>query len=264
MASDFTPKTKKYFDPNLYSERRFEEIFTKGEALKRHDDRNVDKLDAYGRLLHHMISNIVIPNIGHKSSITNMHFFAMLALHEHRRMNFRYMVIEHMLSTQTSSTKFLPYGCFFTKVFQYFVLKLVGVGDPIRAGKIYNKHTFKRMGFEKNEEGMLVRGGQDESDESDEDDEDNEGQEAMNVDEEESEEELEEETYRSEMRQKKSIVEKGPFVPQMNGRVKKVEEFDEFDSRKMILNFQAMNILSCVLDVNEYNKLNGCDSTHEM
>ncbi|KAI5653207.1 hypothetical protein M9H77_30394 [Catharanthus roseus] len=61
-----------------------------------------------------------------------------------------------------------------------------------------------------------------------------------------------------------SIIEKGPFVPQKDGRVKKVKEFDEFNSRKMTLNFQAMNILSCGLDVNEYNRVSGCDSAHEM
>ncbi|KAI5678056.1 hypothetical protein M9H77_09006 [Catharanthus roseus] len=87
-------------------------------------------------------------------------------------------------ATQTSFTNCLPYGCFLTKVFQYFVLNLVGVGDHIGVGKIFNKHTFKRIGFSRNEEGML----------SDEDDDENEGQEAMNVDEEESEEEPEEET----------------------------------------------------------------------
>ncbi|KAI5662104.1 hypothetical protein M9H77_21427 [Catharanthus roseus] len=184
-------------------ERRFEEVLKKGEVLKRHDDRN-NKLDAYGRLLHHMICNVVIPNVGHKSSITNTHSFVMLALHEHRRMNFGYMAIEHMLANQMSSTKCLPYGCFLTKVFKYFVLNLVRVGDASGAGKIHNKHTFKRMGFAKNEEGMLVRGGQDDDDEeTDEDNEGNEGQEAINVDEEESEEEPEEETYRREMRQKK-------------------------------------------------------------
>ncbi|KAI5681372.1 hypothetical protein M9H77_02599 [Catharanthus roseus] len=84
----FYTKNKKCFDQNLYIERRFEEIFTHGEILKRHDDRTVNKLDAYEKLLHHMISNIIIPNVGHKSSITNIHSFAMLALHEHRRMNF--------------------------------------------------------------------------------------------------------------------------------------------------------------------------------
>ncbi|KAI5683443.1 hypothetical protein M9H77_04671 [Catharanthus roseus] len=79
----------------------------------------------------------------------------------------------------------------------------IGVGDHIGVGKIYNKHTFKRMGFSKNEEGMSVSGVQDDNNVSDEDDEGNEGQEAMNVDEEESEEEPEEETFRREMRQKK-------------------------------------------------------------
>ncbi|KAI5663160.1 hypothetical protein M9H77_22483 [Catharanthus roseus] len=167
----FYTKNKKCYDANLYSERRFEEIFTKGEVLRRHDDRNVNKLDAYDRLLHHMISNIIIPNVGHKSSITNMHSFVMLALHKYRRMNFDFMAIEHMLATQSSSTKF---------------------GDHIGPGKIYNKHTFKRMGFERNEEGMLVRGRQDK----------NEEQEEMNVEKDESEEEPGEEAHRREMRRK--------------------------------------------------------------
>ncbi|KAI5662898.1 hypothetical protein M9H77_22221 [Catharanthus roseus] len=68
----FYTKNKKYFDKNLYSEKRFEEIFTKGIVLKRSEDRTVAKLNAYGRILYHIISNIDIPNVGHKSSITNM------------------------------------------------------------------------------------------------------------------------------------------------------------------------------------------------
>ncbi|KAI5671661.1 hypothetical protein M9H77_12025 [Catharanthus roseus] len=103
----FYTKNKKCFDPNPYSEKRFEELFTKGEVLKSNDDRNINKLDTYGRLLHHKISNIIIPNVGHKFSITNMHSFILLALHEHRRMNFGFMAIEHMLATQTSSTKYV-------------------------------------------------------------------------------------------------------------------------------------------------------------
>ncbi|KAI5674281.1 hypothetical protein M9H77_14645 [Catharanthus roseus] len=220
----FHTKKKKCFDPNLLSERRFEEIFKNGEVLKKHDDRNLNKLHAYGRLLHHMISNIVILNVGHKSTITTMHSFVMLALPEYRRMNFGYMAIEHMLATQTSSTKCLSYGCFLMKVFQYFMLNLVGVGDPIGAGKIYNKHTFKIMGFAKKEEGMLVRGGQDDN-ESDKNDEDNEGQEVMNVDEEESEKEPEEETHKTEMRQKK--------------RQERVEEGQSFESMTQVVDMIA-------------------------
>ncbi|KAI5652384.1 hypothetical protein M9H77_29571 [Catharanthus roseus] len=79
----------------------------------------------------------------------------------------KYSQRERTHASNSSSTKCLPYDCFLTKVFQYFVLNLVGVGDPIGARKINNKHTFRRMGFEKNEKGILVRGGQDESNEYD-------------------------------------------------------------------------------------------------
>ncbi|KAI5658277.1 hypothetical protein M9H77_27070 [Catharanthus roseus] len=112
----FYTKNKKCFDLNLYSEKRFE-LFTKGIVLKMSKDRTVDKLDAYGRILHHIILNIVIPNVGHKSSITNMHSFVILVMHEHKKMNFGYIVIEHMLATQSTSTKCLPYGCFLAKIF---------------------------------------------------------------------------------------------------------------------------------------------------
>ncbi|KAI5675634.1 hypothetical protein M9H77_06584 [Catharanthus roseus] len=80
--------------------------------------------------------------------------------------------------------------------------KIAPVVDPIGVGKIYNKYTFKRMGFERNEEGMLVRGRQDESDEDNKDDEGDEEQEEINVEEEKSDEEPEEETHKREIRQK--------------------------------------------------------------
>ncbi|KAI5666911.1 hypothetical protein M9H77_16764 [Catharanthus roseus] len=64
-------------------------------------------------------------------------------------------------------------------------LNYIEAGDHISPGKIYNKHTFTRMGFEKNDEGQFVRGGQDDSDEDDDNNEENEEQEGMNVDEEE-------------------------------------------------------------------------------
>ncbi|KAI5676245.1 hypothetical protein M9H77_07195 [Catharanthus roseus] len=179
-----------------------------------------------------------------------MHYFVMLALHEHRRMNFGFMAIEHMLATQTSSTKCFPYGRFLNKVFQYFVLNFVGVGDHISVGKIYNKHTFKGMGFSRNEEGMLVRGGQDDNDESDEDDEGNEGQEAMNVDEEESEEELEEETFRREMRQKKrqERVEEG----QSSGSMSQLMDMIASMRASMNSRFDALD--GKILDIQERNK----------
>ncbi|KAI5676309.1 hypothetical protein M9H77_07259 [Catharanthus roseus] len=182
----FYTKNKKCFDQNLYSEKRFEEIFTKGIVLKKSEDRTVAKLDAYGRILHHIISNIVIPNVGHNPSITNMHSFVMLAMHEHKKMNFGYIAIEHMLATQSSSTKCLPYGCFITKIFQHFEINLVGVGDHIVPGKIYNQNTFNRIGFERTD-GLFIRGGQQGSDDDDEEEGnkpesmDNEGQSSVDT-----------------------------------------------------------------------------------
>ncbi|KAI5666980.1 hypothetical protein M9H77_16833 [Catharanthus roseus] len=110
-----------------------------------------------------------------------------IAFDDTRRMNFGYMAIEHMLAIQSSSTKCLPYGCFITKILQHF---------------IYNQQTFKRMGFEKNEEGAFIQGGQEEGDDDDKEDDD-EDQEGMNVEEEASEEETETEIQRRETRQKK-------------------------------------------------------------
>ncbi|KAI5671840.1 hypothetical protein M9H77_12204 [Catharanthus roseus] len=50
------------------------------------------------------------------------------------KMNFGYIAIEHMLATQSSSTKCLLYGYFITKIFQHFEINLVRVGDHIGLG----------------------------------------------------------------------------------------------------------------------------------
>ncbi|KAI5657823.1 hypothetical protein M9H77_26616 [Catharanthus roseus] len=100
------------------------------------------------------------------------------------------MAIEHMLAIQSSYTKCLSYGSFITKIFQHFVINLVG-------------HTFKRMGFERNDEGLLIRSGQQESDYDDDEEEDNSDKEEGNEPESMDEEDTNEEDIRREMRSKK-------------------------------------------------------------
>ncbi|KAI5668298.1 hypothetical protein M9H77_18151 [Catharanthus roseus] len=112
------------------------------------------------------------------------------------------MAIEHMLATQSSSTKCLSYGCFITKIFQHFVINLVGVGDHIGPSKIYNQNTFKRIWFERNDEGLLIRDDQQESDDDD-DEEDNGDEEEGNESESMDEEDTNEEDIQREMRSKK-------------------------------------------------------------
>ncbi|KAI5671372.1 hypothetical protein M9H77_11736 [Catharanthus roseus] len=177
----FTQKNKKCFDPSLYNEKRFEEIFTKRIMLKRSEDRTIDKHDAYGRILHHIISNIVIPNVGDKSYITNMHSFVMLAMHEHRKINFGYIAMEHMLATQSSSTKCCPTVVFLPRCSNIFKITYFGPNDHIGIGKIYNQNTFKRMGFSRNEDRRLIRGGQEEDSENCKEEEEDEGNEPENM-----------------------------------------------------------------------------------
>ncbi|KAI5653522.1 hypothetical protein M9H77_30709 [Catharanthus roseus] len=89
---------------------------------------------------------------------------------------------EHMLATQCSSTKCLSYGYFITKILQHFLINLVGIGDHIGHGKIYTHQTFKRMGFEKDEDGTFIQSGKDDDDNDEEDDD--EDQEDMDMEEE--------------------------------------------------------------------------------
>ncbi|KAI5671981.1 hypothetical protein M9H77_12345 [Catharanthus roseus] len=49
-------------------------------------------------------------------------------------------------------------------------INLVGVGYHIGPGKIYNQNTFKRMGFERTNEGLFIRGGLQGSDGNDKED----------------------------------------------------------------------------------------------
>ncbi|KAI5653950.1 hypothetical protein M9H77_31137 [Catharanthus roseus] len=118
-----------------------------------------------------------------------MHSFVMVALHEHMRMNFDFMAIEHMLATQS-----LPPSIFHM---------LVGVGDHIGPGKIYNQHTLVRMGGQDN---------------SDEEGDYNDEQEEMNGSEEESGSKMEVERIRRETRRKKrqERMEEGSFSGIMN------------------------------------------------
>ncbi|KAI5682154.1 hypothetical protein M9H77_03382 [Catharanthus roseus] len=125
---------------------------------------------------------------GHKSSITNMHSFVMLAMHEHRKMNFGYIAIELMLATQSSSTNVCPMVV--SKVFQHFRITFFGPNDHIGIGKIYNQNIFKRMGFSRNEDGRLIRGGQEEDSENSKNEEEEEEEEGNEPEESDSETEV--------------------------------------------------------------------------
>ncbi|KAI5664551.1 hypothetical protein M9H77_23874 [Catharanthus roseus] len=81
-------------------------------------------------------------------------------------------------------------------VFQYFNIPLFGPNDHIGISKIYNQNTFKRMEFSKNEEGKLMRGGQEEDSENSEVEEEEEGNDPKESDSETEVERIRRETSR--------------------------------------------------------------------
>ncbi|KAI5666574.1 hypothetical protein M9H77_16427 [Catharanthus roseus] len=90
--------------PNLFEDIGWGSLLTVNKlyypeiTYESYENLHMGRIQRHENMNHqwHMISNIVIPNVGHKSYITNNHSFVMLALHEHRRMNFGYMAIEHI------------------------------------------------------------------------------------------------------------------------------------------------------------------------
>ncbi|XP_058009141.1 uncharacterized protein LOC131183130 [Hevea brasiliensis] len=65
------------------------------------------------------------------------------------------------------------------------------------------------------------------------------------------------------------IIKNGPHVPQKNGtgttKVPKHEdEYDDNDWKKISINAKAINILHCSLDLNEYNRVSGCQSAKQI
>ncbi|KAI5672101.1 hypothetical protein M9H77_12465 [Catharanthus roseus] len=136
------------------------------------------------------------------------------------------------------------------KILQHFVINLVGMGNHIRHGKIYTQQTFKRMRFEKDEDGTFIRGGQDVDDSDEEDDDDD--QEDMDIEEEDSDEETEVEIQRRETRQKKrqERTEEGSSSGNMSHLMDMIASlqtsmntrFDAFDGHFEVLDGKVSNI----------------------
>ncbi|KAI5681333.1 hypothetical protein M9H77_02560 [Catharanthus roseus] len=94
---------------------------------------------------------ICVVKRGHKSSITNMHSFVMLAM------------------------------C--SNILRSLSLDQVTISESVRYAI---KNTFKRTGFSRNEDGILIRGGQEEDSENSEKEEEEEGNEPEDMDEDET------------------------------------------------------------------------------
>ncbi|KAI5682558.1 hypothetical protein M9H77_03786 [Catharanthus roseus] len=122
-----------------------------------------------------------------------------------------------------------------SRVLQHFKITFFGPNDHIGIDKIYNQNTLKRIGFSRNEDGRLIRGGQEEDSENSKEEEENEGNEPENMDEDKTNEEEIQREMRSKRRQENmeegsSSVDMGQLMAriiaiqyQLNGRLDDID-----------------------------------------
>ncbi|KAB1203470.1 hypothetical protein CJ030_MR8G006648 [Morella rubra] len=110
------------------------------------------------RLLHHMVCNIILPRMGKFEYITFLDLFVMYCLITHMPMNVGHLMVNHMKAATEKKKQGLPYGMFFTHLFQILDVDLTReVREPPKASKEYNQKTLKLMGFIQNEEGFWIK-----------------------------------------------------------------------------------------------------------
>ena len=75
-------------------------------------------LTVSSRVLHHMISSILLPLGGHRDEVFYFEAFIVDSILTGRWIHVRYLMMMHMISCCESTTRVLPYGHFLTGVFK--------------------------------------------------------------------------------------------------------------------------------------------------
>lgn len=75
---------------NIFSMDRLRRVFTQERRFEKSEERIIMIFDACGRLMQHLLSSIVIPNSGHKTSDTFVQMVLMKVLHKRRKFSFPY------------------------------------------------------------------------------------------------------------------------------------------------------------------------------
>ncbi|KAL2524804.1 Uncharacterized protein Adt_09858 [Abeliophyllum distichum] len=119
------------------------------------------------RVLHNIITNIIVPRKGHLDEVNHYDVFLLDSFLIGRKLDFSYIMLQHMNSVLSSTRpKALPYGMILTKVFQHFEVSFRDLVVLLaKATDTINTLTLKRMKIFK-EDGQWVaksRGFDDES-----------------------------------------------------------------------------------------------------
>ena len=116
-------------------------------------------LTIISRVPHHMICSIFLPQGGHRDEVSYYEAFLIDLILIGRQIHLGHLMMMHMISCCESTTRVLPYGHFFTRVF-----KDVGVDlsreiefEAPSAYHTYDDLSMRRMKFEKAPDGSWVR-----------------------------------------------------------------------------------------------------------
>ncbi|KAL2486800.1 Uncharacterized protein Adt_31556 [Abeliophyllum distichum] len=108
---------------------------------------STNQLTLLCRVLHNIISHIIVPQNGHLDKVNHYDVFLLDSILRGRKLDFSYIMIQHMSYVLSGTrAKALPYGMIFTKIFQHFDVSFRdSVALLLKAIDTINILTLKRM-----------------------------------------------------------------------------------------------------------------------
>ena len=112
------------------------------------------------RILHHLVSNIILPRTEKFEYITFLELFVMYCLITRTHMNLGHFMVNHMKAATEKKKQWFPYGMFFTHMFLAVEVDITEeVKEKSKDSKEYNKKTLWLMGFIQNEDREWIKKG---------------------------------------------------------------------------------------------------------
>ena len=107
-----------------------------------------NELPLRSRILHHIISNNIIPRGGHRDEISFTDLYLIFCLLEGIRTNLPFLILHKMADgNNVARDPNLPYGMALTRIFRYFKVNLDDETEISPPKSDYNKTTIKLMGY---------------------------------------------------------------------------------------------------------------------
>lgn len=120
---------------------------------------NANRFPPLQRILHHMITTILLPKGGAREKVTDQQIFIISSIMQRRQINFAALLTGHITSCFHQRNRTLPYAAALSQVFDCAGLPLrKELCQNLRSGDIYTVHSIcKNMGYKKTPLGHLIR-----------------------------------------------------------------------------------------------------------